>query len=324
MEEENIEDISIYFLCTYSTPPDWKQIVSTCDVYGQNFARIAVNLGYFRFLQHIFRWQIDLNVIDSLGLSTLYSAYLSQQEECAKILIYSGVDRFILNDLGRSPADLGSSFEVRLRSIMDIDGNSISDGAPPIERDTEMPDEVGKPYAKNLLIQLWPRQGEDERMGEVPQSRRQSQEIGTHPTLDSTDGGGVRGITYDRSSPLGIHTPEGHSTPVVAEEIDEEALIETRAPPHITRPPFPISEVSPASPSLSTHITRTSRPQRDISKKAASAVIKDCILASAWFMARRGVDLLKGPGDSMRAFISGGYARVVLPFSSAWVLSTIG
>ena len=167
---------------------------------------------------------------------------------------------------------------------MDIDGNSISDGAPPIKRDTGIPDEVGKPYAKNLLIQLWTRQSEDERTGEVPQSSCQSQEIGTHPTLESTDGG-VRGITYDRSSSLGIHTPEEHSTPVVADEIDEEALIETRTPPHITRPPFPISKVSPASPSLSTHITRTSRPQRDISKRATSAVIKDFILASAWFMA---------------------------------------
>ena len=231
MEEENIADISIHFLCTYSTPPDWKQIVSTCDEYGQTFARIAVNLGYFRFLQHIFRWYIDLNVMDSLGLPALSSAYLSQQGECAKILIHSGVDRFIHNILGRAPADLGSSFEVRLRSVMDIDGNSISYGAPPIKRDTGIPDEVGKPYAKNLLIQQWTRQGEDEKTGEVPQSSCQSQEIGTHPTLDSTDGG-VRGITYDRSSSLGIHTPEEHSTPVVAEEIDEEALVETNATPY--------------------------------------------------------------------------------------------
>ena len=281
MEEENIEDISAHFLCTYSTPPDWKQIVTTCDEYGQTFARIAVNLGYFRFLQHIFRWQIDLNVIDILGLSALYSAYLSQKEECAKMLIHSGVSRFTFNDLGHPPAGLDPPFEVVLRLIMDIDGHSIPDGAPPIERDTETPDEVGKPHAKHFFIQQWMKQSGDERTGEIPQSRCQSQEIDTHPALESTDES-VRVITYDHSSSLGIHTPEGHSTPVVVEEIGWEALIETRTPPRIIHPPFPISH---ASPSPSTHITRTSSPQRAISKRAASTAIKDRVLASAWFKA---------------------------------------
>ena len=271
----------VYIRNTYSTPPDWKQIVTTCDEYGQTFARIAVNLGYFRFLQHSFRWQIDLSGIDSLGLPALYSAYLSQQEECAKIITHSGVDRFILNDPGRSAADLDPSFEVRLRSIMDIDNHSIPDGAPPIERDTETPDEVGKPHAKHFFIQQWMKQGGDERTGEISQSRCQSQEIDTHPALESTDES-VRVITYDRSSSLRIHAPEGHSTPVVAEEIDWEASIETRTLSHIIRPPFPISH---ASPSPSTHLTRTSRPQRAISKRAASAAIKDRILASSWFKA---------------------------------------
>ena len=152
LEEENMEDISIYFLRTYSSNPNWKQIVSTCNGYGQTLAHIAVTLGYVRLLQHLFRWQIDLNVVDSMGLSALHYAYLFKQEECAKILIHSGVDRSILDDLGRSPADLDPSLDVRLHSTMDIDDDSSANGTPRIECDTEMPDEAGKLYAKSFLV----------------------------------------------------------------------------------------------------------------------------------------------------------------------------
>jgi len=242
LQDVNLEDISIHFLCTYSTHPNWTQIVSTRNEYGQTLAHIAVTLGYFRLLQHLFRWQIDLNIVDSMGFSALHYAYLFKQEECANMLIHSGVDRFILDDLGRSPADLDPSLEVRLRSIMDMDMDSSADGAPPIECDTEIPDEAGKLYAKHFLIQQWMREGEDEGRGDVPLSRCQSQETSGLPALDSADER-VRGVMYKRSS-LGIRTPEKDSTLGVAEGVDMEALIETGTPPHITYPPSPICEVS--------------------------------------------------------------------------------
>ena len=244
LEEVNLEDISIHFLCTYSTDPNWKQIVSTCNDYGQTLAHIAVTLGYFRLLQHLFKWQIDLNLVDSTGLSALHYAYLFKQEECAKFLIHSGVDRFILDDLGRSPADLDPSLEVRLGSNMDMDSDSSADGAPAIECDIEMPDEAGKHYAKHFLIQQWMREGEDERRDDVPLPRCQSEETSSPPALDSADER-VWGVPYDGSSSLVIRTSEGHSTPVVAEEIDRKALIETATPTHVTHPPSPIFEVSP-------------------------------------------------------------------------------
>jgi len=229
LEEGNTEDTSIYFLRTCSSHPNWKQIVSTCNNSGQTLAHIAVTLGYVRLLQHLFRWQIDLTIVDSMGLSALHYAYIFKQEECAKILIHSGVDRFILDELGRSPADLDPSLEVRLRAIMDMD--SSVDGAPPIECDTEMPDEAGKLDAKHFLIQRWMREGDDdEGRDDLPLSRSQSQETSGHPALDSEDER-VRGITYELSS-LGIHTPEGHSTPAVAEGMDLEALIKIGAPPN--------------------------------------------------------------------------------------------
>ena len=236
LEEGNIEDISIYFLCTYSTHPNWKQIVSTCNDYGQTLAHIVVTLGYFRLLQHLFKWKIDLNVVDSMGLSALHYAYLYKQEECARFLIHSGVDRFILDDLGRSPADLDPSLEVKLGSIMDIDS---ADGALPIEYDTEMPDEAEKFFTKHFLTQQWMGESKGERRGEVPLSRCQSQETSSPLALDSM------GVPCDGSSSLVARIPEERSTPVVAEEMDSEALIETAASTHSVHPPSSISEISP-------------------------------------------------------------------------------
>ena len=189
LEEVNLEDISILFLCTYSTQPNWKQIISTCNDYGQTLAHIAVTLGYSRLLQHLIRWQIHLDAVDSTGLTALHYAYLFQQEECAKVLIHSGVDQFILDDLGRSPSDLDPSLEVRLRSITDMNSDSGADGAPPVECDTEMPDGAGKLHARHSLIRQWMPQGKDERRGEVPLFRCQSQKassperkVSTQPT----------------------------------------------------------------------------------------------------------------------------------------------
>ena len=251
-EEEDLEDISIHFLCTYSTHPDWKQIVSTCNGYGQTLAHISVTLGYFRLLQHLFGWKIDLNVVDSMGLSALHYAYLFKQEECAKFLIQSGVNQFVLDDLGRSPSDLDPSLEIRLRSIMEkID--SDSNGASPNGYDTEIPDEAGKLYAKHFLIQQWMRQGEDERKGELPPSRYQSPEnLGRHitasspPAPDLTNEKG-RGITHDRFPSLAVRIPEENTTLIVTDEMDLEVSLKIAAPTHTALPPSPISGASAQS-----------------------------------------------------------------------------
>ena len=170
LDDVNLEDTSILFLSTYSTQSNWKQIVSTCNDYGQSLAHIAVTLGYFRLLQHLIRWQIDLDAVDSTGLTALHYAYIFQQEECAKSLRHSGVDQFIPDDLGRSPSDINPSLKVGIRSVMDMNDGGSADGAPPIECDTPMSDEAGKLYAKYFLIQQWILQGEVERKGVGPSS----------------------------------------------------------------------------------------------------------------------------------------------------------
>ena len=110
--DENIEDISIHFLCTCSTHPNWKQIVSSRNEYGQTMAHLCVTLGYFRLLQHLCTWEIDLNAMDNMGSTALHYAYLFRQEECAKLLIRSGANPFILDQLGRTPYAIPEPFAI--------------------------------------------------------------------------------------------------------------------------------------------------------------------------------------------------------------------
>ena len=164
LEEVNLEDISIHFLCIYSTHPNWKRIVSSRNEYGQTMAHISVTLGYFRLLQHLSTWQIDLNIVDHMGSAPLHYAYLFIQEECARFLIQSGAEPFILDDLGRSPSSLNPSLEDRLHPSVENGGNSSTSSA---DFTLEMPEEAEGLYAKDFLVQQWTRGIEDERMSEV-------------------------------------------------------------------------------------------------------------------------------------------------------------
>ena len=188
VEEVNLEDISIHFLCTYSAQPNWKQIVSSCNDYGQTMAHICITLGYFRLLQHLFTWQIDLNVVDNMGLTALHYAYLFRQEECARFLIRSGANQFILDDLGRSPSNLNPSLEVRLHPNMEIGADSSTPSTSPADPTIEMPEEAERLYAKNFLVQQWRRKVEDERseVRETPPPRHRMQDVWGNPDAAST------------------------------------------------------------------------------------------------------------------------------------------
>jgi ankyrin repeat protein len=124
-EEVDLEEVLIHFLCTYSTHRKWRQIVSSSNAHGQTMAHISVTLGYSRFLQHLFIWEIDINAVDSVGSTALHYAYLFSQEECARFLTHSGANQFVLDDLGRLPSDLDSSLKFRSHSNIGTDGNRV-------------------------------------------------------------------------------------------------------------------------------------------------------------------------------------------------------
>jgi hypothetical protein len=114
-------------------------------------AHISVSLGYFRLLQYLFTWGINLNAVDNMGLTALHYSYLFKQEECARFLIHSGADQFILDDLGRSPFNLAPSLEVGVHSTIHAGGNSSVDHASPIECNIDMPEETEKTVCETLL-----------------------------------------------------------------------------------------------------------------------------------------------------------------------------
>ena len=242
-EEANLEEFSIHFLQKLSIHPNWKQIVSSCNDYGQTMAHISVTLGHVRLLKQLLTWEIDLNAGDGMGSTALHYAYLFKQEECAKFLIQSDVDQFILDDLGRSPSDLDPSLVVRLHSIMDMDSDSHAKGVSLIEHDPKVPGEAGKLNAKHFLDQRWVLRGEGQRRSESPKTLSPPRSIGSPPALDSADERDC-GVTYERPSSLGVRIPEGYFTPVVAEEMTSEASSESAVPPNNALPPSPISEAS--------------------------------------------------------------------------------
>ena len=252
-EDVNLEEVFIFFLRTYSAHPNWTQIISSCNDYGQTMAHLSATLGQLRLLRHLFIWGINLNAMDNAGLTALHYAYLFKQEDCAKFLIQSGVNQFILDDLGRSPSDLDPSLEVRFHSDMDTDSDSHPDAASPDEYDTEMLDKAGNLYEKHLLVQEWMRRDGYDRRGQAPPSRYQSPENLGRPitasssqVLDPTDEK-EWGVTYDRFPSLGVRIPEESSTLTITEEMDLEVLVEIAATLHIALPPSPISKASAQS-----------------------------------------------------------------------------
>jgi hypothetical protein len=234
-EAVNIEDVSIQFLCKSSTRPNWRQIVSSCNDYGQTMAHISVTLGYSRLLQHLITWEIDLNAVDNIGFTALHYAYLFSQGECARFLIHSGADPLILDDLGRSPSDLDPSMEVMLHPIVDKGGYSAH-STPSVDCNNEMPEADGL-CGKQLLVQHWRQQIEDERRFEQPPLRDQRQEDiwgrpeASTPASDSTDEN-VGEVIHRQSLSLGLSFPQEFPTLVAS-----EALSETAVPSGVVSPP---------------------------------------------------------------------------------------
>ena len=177
LDEVDLEELAINFLCPYSTHPDWKQIISSSNEYGQTIAHISVTLGYFRLLRHLSRWDIDLGIVDNLGSTALHYAYIFRQAECARFLIHSGANALILDNLGRSPSDLDPSLEIELRPTVGIDGDSTTH-SPSTDCDIKMPGEAEGLHAKHFFVRQWRRQIEDERSGENLPSRLQGKMLG--------------------------------------------------------------------------------------------------------------------------------------------------
>ena len=234
LEEVDLEELAINFLCPYSTHPDWKQIVSSSNEYGQTIAHISVTLGYFRLLRYLFRWEIDLGIVDNMGSTALHYAYIFRQEECARLLIHAGANALLLDNLGRSPSDLDPSLEVKLHPTVGIDGDSITHSASSTGCDIKMPGEAEGLYAKRFFVRQWRRRIEDERGDEILPSRFQGQdtwgpsEAASTPPIDDSTNDDFGGVTHSQSFSSSVQFSQGVPTLVASQ--DMEARTETAVP----------------------------------------------------------------------------------------------
>ena len=238
-EEVNLEEVSIHFLRTYSIHPNWKQIISSCNEYGQTMAHISVTLNYFRLLQHLLTWQIDLNIVDNTGFTALHYAYLFRQEECARLLIRSGADPFILDDLGRSPSNLNPSLEVRSHPSMENDGYSSTRSTSPADFTIEMPEEAEALFAKQFLVHQWTQKIEDERRSEareVLHTRYQRRaDVASNASTDHSADERVGQVIHRQSSSSTIQFTQENPTFVASQEL--VTLADTAVPSGVLSPP---------------------------------------------------------------------------------------
>ena len=273
-KEVNLEEVSIHFLRTYSIHPNWKQIISSCNDYGQTMAHISVTLNYFRLLQHLLTWKIDLNIVDDTGLTALHYAYLFRQEECARLLIRSGADPFILDDLGRSPSNLNPSLEVKPHPSMEICGYSNTLSTSPADFNIEMPEEAEALFAKQFLIHQWTQKIEDERRSEareVPHTRYQRRaDVASTASTDHSADERVGRVIHRQSSSSPIQFTQDIPPLVASQEL--VTLADTAAPSRVLSPPtwtFDQTKMDGAEPTeLHSYVAPNTIPQRD--EKAGS------------------------------------------------------
>lgn len=162
-----LEVIAIQFLSSYSQQPNWNRTLSFPNEYGQTLAHISTMSGCVQLLQHLIAWGIDLNVPDVTGTTALHCAYLRGDVACASLLIRSGVNQLVLDDLGRSPAEVGPwMLDPKLGGRETTGGylapfDEINCG----DYDTAVITEEDSARATSLLVQRWALQVENGRDG---------------------------------------------------------------------------------------------------------------------------------------------------------------
>ena len=94
-----------------------------------------------RLLGSLIGWGIDLNLTDLHGTTALHYTFLSNESACAVLLIHSGADELVLDELGRSAWGLSPSLAdecmSRLRGVPKVDG-SFSVSSCPAEEESDM------------------------------------------------------------------------------------------------------------------------------------------------------------------------------------------
>ena len=101
--------------------PNFREIVSTTNKWGQTLAHLSIFHGYPSLLRSLIDWRIDLTIADANGLTALHHAYMKGDLDSVRILRRGGASEVVMDKLGRTPLDLRPEGYV---SVFDLDNDA--------------------------------------------------------------------------------------------------------------------------------------------------------------------------------------------------------
>ena len=123
----SMEGPFIEFLAAFRENPDFNDLVSISNEYGQTLAHVAVLFGYYSLLKNLLEWGINLSRADSSGCTALHFAYLRDDARSIVILHAAGAPGSVLDHMGRAPHQLAFCAEDDLsENEADSDDDSFS------------------------------------------------------------------------------------------------------------------------------------------------------------------------------------------------------
>ena len=125
-QEDLIESGLVHALSCIQARPNFREIVSTTNEYGQTLAHLAILYDYPSLLRHLVDWCIDLAISDVNGLTALHCAYMKGDLHSVQILQRGDAPETAKDKLGRVPSDLqpegfGGGFDIDVEMRPPVD-----------------------------------------------------------------------------------------------------------------------------------------------------------------------------------------------------------
>ena len=101
-----IETGLVVALTHLQSQPNFLEVVSTTNNWGQSLAHLSIIHSYPYLLSRLVGWHINLAIADANGLTALHYAYMKGDLESVRILRKGGAPDNVVDELGRKPTDL--------------------------------------------------------------------------------------------------------------------------------------------------------------------------------------------------------------------------
>ena len=101
-----METAMIEVLGSLCNSPDFHDLISLPNEYGQTLAHWSVLSGLTSLLSHLIGWGMNLRDVDINGFTALHCAYLRKDYRSIQILERNGASQLVKDKIDRVPADL--------------------------------------------------------------------------------------------------------------------------------------------------------------------------------------------------------------------------